>query len=179
VSAPYAPLVIANEFLARFGKERGIEHMKLQKLVYCASGWWLAFHKDSPLLDERPQVWKHGPVFDSLYHALKSFGREPINAPQSLSPFEAPPRLEQGNNQNDQIVRTIDWIWNRYGHLSSFALSTLTHQAGTPWRTVAEQYKFSVPFGTEIPDDLIIKEFREIYEREMQKANVNVEKAPA
>jgi uncharacterized phage-associated protein len=51
----------------------GAEHMKLQKLVYYAYGWWLLYHSE-PIMTEPPEVWRHGPVFSSMYHALKHHG---------------------------------------------------------------------------------------------------------
>jgi len=42
--APYSPIAIANNFVEQFGGVTGIEHMKLQKLVYCSYGWMLALN---------------------------------------------------------------------------------------------------------------------------------------
>jgi hypothetical protein len=66
---PYRPLALANEFIV-MSASRGAEHMKLQKLVYFAYGWWLTGHSDR-ITTEPPQVWKFGPVFESLYHELR------------------------------------------------------------------------------------------------------------
>jgi uncharacterized phage-associated protein len=71
VPVPYSPLALANEFIVRFKPGEGIEHMKLQKLVYCANGWWLVFNPNQPLVNKAPEVWKFGPVFPSLYHVMK------------------------------------------------------------------------------------------------------------
>lgn len=162
---PYTPLAVANTFISLFGADRGIEHMKLQKLVYCAHGWWLASYDDATphLLDERPQVWKHGPVFDSMYRILKVFGSSPIREPQSLNPFFDTPSVDEGD---DNVRHLVHWIWSRYGHLSSFALSDLTHRPGTPWSRVASEHNYRVPFNMAIPDDYIREEFRTIMQRE-------------
>lgn len=159
---PYTPLAVANTFLELFGRS-GIEHMKLQKLVYCAHGWWLANYTDDQLLDERPQVWKHGPVFGSLYNVLKPFGRSAIKEPQSDNPFVDPPLVDANDNNSRQLVK---WVWGRYGHLSSFALSDLTHKLGTPWSRLASEYNYRVPMNLEIPDEYIREEFQSIMRRE-------------
>ncbi|MCV2893386.1 Panacea domain-containing protein [Lentibacter sp. XHP0401] len=159
--APYSPLAIANNFLEQFGSRGGIEHMKLQKLVYCSYGWWLAVNglDGNRLTTEGPEIWKHGPVFDSLYHAFKIFGRKPIVTPQSSNPFGAPENVDA----DDEYTRNlVSWIWGRYGHLSGFALSDLTHKPGTPWHRVATDNKFKVAFNTEIPDQYIWEEFNEL-----------------
>jgi len=163
MTRPYTPLAAANYFISSFGKDNGIEHMKLQKLVYNSYGWWIATFRDDPLLDERPQVWKFGPVFNSLYHVLKPFGRLPILAPVSPGPFDYPPSID---DDDDNTKELLDWVWNRYGHLSGFALSDMTHRKGTSWQRTAEERNFSVPFGLEIPDDYIAEEFQRIYDEE-------------
>ena len=161
MTVPYSPLAIANEFIGNFAGSNGIEHMKLQKLVYCAHGWWLATHEPSEpnLVNESPQVWKHGPVFDSLYRVLRVFGRAPITEPQSSTPFDEPTRVDNDDESANQLIR---WTWNRYGHLSSFALSDLTHKQGTPWSRIAKEHNYRVPQHMEIPDEYIREEFIDI-----------------
>ncbi|MEP5729774.1 MAG: type II toxin-antitoxin system antitoxin SocA domain-containing protein [Sulfitobacter sp.] len=135
--------------------------MKLQKLVYCSYGWWLAVNNDGHprLTTEGPEIWKHGPVFDSLYHTFKTFGRKPILSPQSSNPFE----IAENVDADDEHVRNfISWVWGRYGHLSSFSLSDMTHKPGTPWHRVASENNFRVSFSTEIPDQYIVEEFRKL-----------------
>jgi uncharacterized phage-associated protein len=160
---PYAPLAAANYFISAFGTKSGIEHMKLQKLAYNSYGWWLVGFRDSPLLDEKPQVWKFGPVFNSLYHVLKPFGRRDIFMPQSPGPFDIPPSID---DDDDSARQVLDWVWNRYGHLSGFALSDMTHRSGSSWRRTAKEHNFSVPFGLEIPDAYIAQEFQHLYDEE-------------
>ena len=159
--AKYPPLAVANWFIANHGQP-GLEHMKLQKLVYCAHGWWLVSKPDS-FLTERPQVWKYGPVFKSLYHVLKPFGRTPISNTQAAGPFEEAPIV---SSSDSEIVPLLQWIWKRYGHLSSFALSEMTHEKNTAWYRRADEFGFEVPHGLEIPDDLVKSEFQRIYSAE-------------
>ena len=155
---PYSPLSVANEFVSQFGSQAGIEHMKLQKLVYCSYGWWLSVQglDGTRLTNEGPEIWKHGPVFASLYDVLKIFGRKPITAAQSSGPFSAPDAIDA---DDAQIKAMIQWIWNRYGHLAGFALSDLTHKPGTPWHRVATENDFTISYHTKIPDEYIFEEF--------------------
>ncbi len=94
-SVLYTALAIANNFVEQFGRDDGIEHMKLQKLVYCSYGWWLAAKglEDERLTLERPEVWRYGPVFAGLYSALRNFGRRPIREPKSMHPFRPHPNV--------------------------------------------------------------------------------------
>jgi uncharacterized phage-associated protein len=155
---PYAPIAIANSFIKEFGSRSGIEHMKLQKLVYFSYGWWLAAHgmNSQRLTNEGPEIWKHGPVFDSLYQILKVFGRTTISEVQSDNPFADPLSVD---GSDFEVNALISWVWKRYGHLSSFALSDMTHAEGTAWKRVAVERNFSVPYHTNIPDDYIFGEF--------------------
>lgn len=158
MAVPYTPLAVANEFIDRHGEPYGLEHMKLQKLVYCSYGYWLGHYglTNARLTSEGPQIWKFGPVFPSLYHALKLFGRREIDAPQSASPFGTPDRVDEGDRE---VLNLIDWVWDRYGHMTSFSLSDLTHRPGTPWHRVAQENNFRVAQNTPIPDEYIHEEF--------------------
>ena len=158
---PYSTMAIANNFIERFGNEGGIEHMKLQKLVYCSYGWWLTSidEGDDALTTESPEVWRHGPVFENLYHTLKVFGRKPITEMVSAAPFAD---IENVDANDEKVRELIEWIWNRYGHLTAFSLSDMTHKKGTPWHTVAVDNNFRVPFNTSIPDKLIREEFKNL-----------------
>lgn len=150
----YTPLTVANTFLDKYGEPgREIEHMKLQKLVYLSYAMWLAI-KEKPLTTEPPEVWKYGPVFSDLYQTLKYFGRTPISEAQSIIPWEEPEKATDSD-----VIELIDWIWNRYGHLSAFVLSDMTHEEGTPWYRAAEEHKFKVPKNTPIPDNFMREEY--------------------
>ena len=47
--------------------------MKVLKLVYMAHGFNLAI-TDDPLINDRVEAWKFGPVIRPLYGKLKQFG---------------------------------------------------------------------------------------------------------
>src|SRR5436309_2096397 len=96
---PYRPMALANNLIRRFGYQRGITHMKLQKLVYYAHGWWLAYRFPEQLLTERPEVWRHGPVFPSMYMALRGFGNRPITFPQPDLPLRPPPDIDEDDSE--------------------------------------------------------------------------------
>ena len=158
---PYRPLAIANSLITAFGYVDGIDHMKLQKLVYLAHGWWLAYH-DGPVVDERPQVWRYGPVFPSMYRVLAGNGTRPIKFSQRDAPFGPPPNID---DEDDNVRGLMDWIWSRYGGYTAVQLSDMTHELGTPWRTIAMQHDYRVPRNFEMPDQLVRNYFREVEAR--------------
>lgn len=144
------PLAVANEFIRQYGQANDLTHLKLQKLTYFAQGWWLAI-KGEDLIEERPQVWRYGPVFESLFRTLSGAGDQPIKQLAGTSPFGdvKAPTLEAPVFESQREM--ISWIWSEYGKLSGPQLSDLTHDVGTPWRKIAEERNFRVPLNFEIP----------------------------
>jgi uncharacterized phage-associated protein len=145
----HTPLALANTFISMYGGQDGIQHMKLQKLAYYAHGWWLAYN-GAPFLSERPQVWRYGPVFKSMYAALKHHGASPICDPQRDSPFTDPVIIADLD-----VLPVVRWVWERYSPYTAVELSDMTHEKGTPWRRIAEERNFLVPNDLVIPDELI------------------------
>ncbi len=136
---PYPPAIVANAVLYR-ARQRGlfISHLKLQKLVFFTHAWCLAID-GLPAVDERPEAWEYGPVFNSLYHRLKGRGHEAItafietvdsrsNAYAALMPSPA----------HGAFWRILDQVMDRYGTLTALQLSTLSHEPGGPWAQAKE-----------------------------------------
>jgi len=142
----YSPLSVANEFIKL--SPNGETHMKLQKLVYMVYGAWLRDH-DEPFITEEPQVWQYGPVFESLYHDLKTFRSTPVRNLQTADAIN-----------EDTIKNTIDNVWKRYKDYSATDLSDITHQPESPWYEVAKENNFCVSQGTVIPIETIKNYFR-------------------
>lgn len=151
------PLEVSNAFIERYGRDSYLTHMKLQKLVFYANGWNLGV-TNAPLVDERAQVWRYGPVFRSLYNTLTGYGNQRIELPARQNPFSAVAPTVPVTGAADSHL--IDWIWQRYGAYSATALSDQTHALGTPWRIIAEQHNFTVPFNTDMPDELVKSYFK-------------------
>lgn len=132
--SPCKPLQLANYFILQ---EPNISHLKLQKLVYCTHGWWLAFRKEGKvpfiqgdLLDELPQAQQYGPIYASLYAALRH---------RKLFANPVPPMPGEENNciaSDDSRIPLLDWVSDRYIQLSGFDMSDLTHKEGSPWHQV-------------------------------------------
>lgn len=148
----YSPLSIANEFI-RKSDGHGVTHMKLQKLVYLALEEWLKDH-DTSFLSENPEVWQYGPVFSDLYHQLKEHRSALIT--QEQNGVEPDVRIKEKD-----ILSVIDKVWEKYKRTLATVLSDLTHKPDGPWYQTAKKFNFSVPYGTEIPTDVIKKCVRE------------------
>lgn len=137
---------IANAFLERHGGIGRLTQMQLQKLTYFAHGWNLAVN-GHPLVNEQFQAWDYGPVSTTLYDHTKYFGSAPL--PRAITATDrdklafflnksgtaTPYRAGLATPEMD----VVDRVFARYGNLSAFQMSELTHQPGTPWHRFYER----------------------------------------
>ena len=73
---PSTATEVANEFISLGLCEPNVpsvDQMKLQKLVFYAQGWYLAYN-DSPLFEEDFYAWAHGPVIPNIYSETSGYG---------------------------------------------------------------------------------------------------------
>lgn len=119
--------------------------------MYFSNGWWLGLTGE-PLVWEKPQVWRYGPVFRGVYNAFSRYGNGKIDAPAPGNPISGDvPPISVDSQDKQRIQPFLDWIWNEYGGRSGVQLSDETHAPGTPWQRIAASNGYSVPQGTEIP----------------------------
>lgn len=170
MSAPYSSKAVANEFieLARDGGRSDLSPMKLQKLVYFAHAWYLAYY-DQPLIREEVQAWQFGPVVPEIYHEFKSYGNSSISKYGTELSFESndlalvEPRIDR---EDTQALDFIKEVWRVYGEFTPIQLSNLTHEEGSPWSIVAKQYSSELPRNIDIPRDLIQGYFKTILQKQ-------------
>ena len=118
--AKYTADQVANTliFLAR---ERKIEisNLKLQKLLYYAQAWSLAFN-EKPLFEEEFEAWVHGPVVPSLFRRFKHLRWAPIE--------------EEVHPVADAELRSfLEMVLTTYGKSTAGELERLSHSE-SPWR---------------------------------------------
>ena len=146
---PYPALVVANEFL-RLGEKDKVptDPMKLQKLVYLAHGWHLAF-LGTPLIQEGIEAWRYGPVVPSLYRKFKDFRSNPITGPIDAT-------VQNIGLEDKRLIRAV---WDKYKGNTSIELSMYTHEAGYAWELSRRGHEqdWSSP---DIPNALILDEFK-------------------
>lgn len=114
---------VANYFLKIVDRESGscITHLKLQKLIYYAQAWHLAFTDDT-LFDSRIEAWVHGPACPQLYNEYRGAGYDNLPAPEQ-------PIFEFNQSELD----TLEAVWECYGDYDGKFLEELTHQE-LPWQ---------------------------------------------
>ena len=128
------PLEVSNYLLNK--KEIVYTPMKLIKMVYIAHGWFMALYSENrrellPLVKEDVQAWKHGPVFPSIFHAVKQFGYFRID--------DLLFGLDNGEEFSRREKALLDKVASAYGVLSGAKLSDMTHEEGTPWHKMYEK----------------------------------------
>ena len=139
---------IADEILGLATNDtNSLTPMQLLKLVYISHGWMLGLYS-VPLISNRVEAWKYGPVIPDLYHSIKGFRDSPVLTD-----------LKRDNGGRDLLgVETdlIEQVYKAYGRFSGIKLSRMTHRPGTPWHRV---YKDGVG-GILIPNDIIEEHYR-------------------
>lgn len=163
----YPTKAVANKFIdIANGKGLSLSPMKLQKLVYFAHGWYLSLTNGQPLIDEKIEAWRYGPVVPSLYHEFKSQGKKAIQnyATDIDNNFDiVTPQLPV----DEKLLAFINKIWEVYGKYDGIQLSNITHKTDTPWAKIWGEN--GVPKNTDIPDTDIKEYFDKI--RENQSVN--------
>lgn len=135
----YHPFAIANYFI-RKAQEKGapLSPMKLQKLMYFAEGWNLAFRQED-LFNAEIEAWQYGPVIGSVYREFKPYGNSDITQLATTIDFSngqfevVSPDVAADDMYVHQL---LDQIWGNYGRHTAIQLSAMTHESGTPWHDV-------------------------------------------
>ena len=133
----YSSITIGQEFVEKArGEGRTFTPMQLLKLAYIAHGWMLGI-TGSLLIGEFAEVWPYGPVYPLLYHRIKGYRNNGITADitAGLGDVELLPDRE------DIVQKTYD-VYKDY---SGPELSSLTHEAGSPWYESKKQGLVYIP----------------------------------
>lgn len=131
---------IANWFVERAKQDgRVLSIMSLLKLVYIAHGWHLEM-RNSPLITNKIEAWKYGPVIPDVYNA---FRRQGIDVSQTVS--------VKNRQMSPADAHLLNEIYRIYGRLPATVLSDMTHEPGGPWEQATRQRGWFAP----ITNDLI------------------------
>ncbi|MCJ8506560.1 DUF4065 domain-containing protein [Rhizobium lemnae] len=131
---------IANWFVERAKRDgRVLSIMQLLKLVYISHGWHLEMRK-APLIYNKIEAWKYGPVIPDVYNAFRVQG---IDAVSEVAVPQAPIAPHDDN--------LLEQIYRIYGHMTAMRLSDLTHEPNGPWDMSTRRWGYFAP----IPNDLI------------------------
>lgn len=132
----YSSHLIGDYFLTHSPKPLTLMH--LIKLTYIAHGFTLALTK-KPLIYDRIEAWRYGPVIPTLYHAYKGSAGNEIPKLGYCGTKLADKDIEDRRKFFDDVIDPktrdiLDQVIECYGDISALQLSTLTHKPDTPWK---------------------------------------------
>ncbi len=121
-----------------------------------------------PLLNERVEAWKFGPVIPSLYHEFKNVGGGPIESHATELFIEEngdwkvlEPAIDRNlstSPEEDVFAKDlVRRILRFYGKFTAEQLSQMTHAPGSPWWEIHEKY--GDVKNVDIPDETIREYF--------------------
>ena len=141
---------VANWFVARAYQDgRSLTIMQLTKLVYVAHGWHLALY-GKPLIKNRIEAWKYGPVIPAVYNVFRQQG---IDITGGAVDSDGNAFREEFTAQELDL---LEQVWQIYGSASAFDLSEMTHQPDSPWATASRENGFYAS----IDNDVIERHYR-------------------
>lgn len=112
---------VADWMLSRVDLDAGdaITHLKLQKLVYYAQAWHLAYF-DKPIFEEDLKAWTHGPVATTVWHKYKEYGWNALPASEKVPDFQR------------ETLALLAAVYDSYSPFSAKQLEEMTHRED-PW----------------------------------------------
>ena len=151
----YSSLLVSDYIVNKHGCR--FTPFQLIKMVFISHGRTLAALRGQPLIRDRIEAWKYGPVIPILYHELKIWGDGPV---QALNYCGTMPGADgatdsERNTFFESVLPAaersiIDDVVKEYGDWSFGDLQRLCHEPGSPW-----DLHYDGKFGTEIPDSTI------------------------
>lgn len=99
----------------------GITNLKLQKLLYYASGIYYLYKK-SNLIKEDFVAWKHGPVIKEMYYKYNSNGAKEIQH-----------NRKSRTKIDDETQEILEKMYAKYSQYTAEELSNMTHKEN-PWK---------------------------------------------
>jgi len=168
--AKYSPGTVANWFLMRSKQNsQYLTQMQLQKLMYFAHGWTLAL-QNAPLIKEPAEAWQYGPVFPSVYHGFKQYGRGQL--PNGVDALMQEPMRDSvtGNIQFKSLIpnpqdattqQLLEEVWGKYASFSGEQLSNMTHYdtPENPWKITYAKALEKQMTSVDIPNTFIKRYF--------------------
>lgn len=149
------------DYIILFMEEEGLflNVVKLQRLLYVAYAWHLAFHGQKPLFSEHFEAWKFGPVCRTIHWRFK--GRPSFYSPITVADrwFSDPAEILTTLSLSER--EHLDNILNIYGDMTSLELEEML-QYEDPWRLVRAGLADGENSSRIIPDDVIYAYYKRV-----------------
>jgi len=142
---------VADYFIA-LAHQRGesVNNSKLQKLLYYAQAWHLAFY-DAPLFGEKFEAWIYGPAIPSVYWRFKPFSISDLPVQRE------PPALDA------ETTQFLDQVASEYLALDEYELEWLSRRE-PPWVNARGRLDIDEHCTTELSEEDMRSYFRRLAE---------------
>lgn len=154
---------VAN-FTLDFADRRNLKltNLALQKLLYFVHGWFYSMY-DEPLIKNKFEAWKYGPVQRVIYDQFKMLKDAPIRGVRAtyIDPVtgESVYRDHRIKSEHADVIRGV---LERYEKYTAGQLVQESHVEDGPWEYVWQQAEDVVYPGMKIPDALILDHFKRL-----------------
>jgi len=131
-----------------------ITHLALQKIVYfCHGTAYVRF--GGPLLLNKIEAWKNGPVIRELYFSFSSFGDRAISGRAEIMNFHSrrPEKIEYSFSAD--VLDHLRETFKTYGPIAPWRLVAMTHKEGSPWKQAIDRAQKMANTGMRIEESLI------------------------
>jgi len=137
-----------------------ISNLKLQKLMFYAQAWHLAFFEEK-LINDEFQAWVHGPVLPDSWRTYRDFGWKPIIKDDLNQDF-----IDNfcTNIVEPEQCELLNDVVEEYFGLTAFQLEKLTHSED-PWIIARGDLAPDEPSENVISDDSMIDYYQQFVVR--------------
>ena len=133
--------------------------VKLQRLIYVAYAWYLAFNQGQQLFPEQFEAWKYGPICLSVRDRFlgRSCFYSPITLNDRWSDDTDPHLFNHYLSANER--EHLDLMIEIYGELSAFELEEMLRNED-PWQIARVGLDLYENSSRKIPDDVILAYYK-------------------
>jgi uncharacterized phage-associated protein len=125
----YISSTIAGYLIDKSQKDNApLSVLQLVKLTYIAHGWHLAVY-GTPLISDRIEAWKYGPVMPSLYSLFKGLSLTKDDLVKNFL-------IEEASCIKPIHRVLLNKVYVKYKYTTGEELTRLMHEEDTPWYAV-------------------------------------------
>jgi len=164
LNSTHSPAAVVNYFLD-LSREQGVPvtHVKIQKLLYLAQGFYLA-EEETPLLNEPIEAWKEAIVCASVYYEYRDWGNRCISPVLRNYMCDGTGTKLPKIRNTPQVERHLRRIWECSAHVDD---KTLIEELYWP-EILDEAKRHGLKRGYNISNDMLKQRFEQLTKGENQ-----------
>lgn len=164
-TAAYDARAVANFILdLAEDDDTALTQLSLLKIIYFAHGWYLV-KTGRPLISHPIEAWKYGPVIKVVRDAFKASGGNTIKTRAERLDIKTGEVKEVEPDLTEPDCQFVAAVYESYKHYEAWALSEMTHEAGSPWHKVWHAQAAAGSLGLRIRNEDIRRHFLELPQR--------------